>query len=65
MATTETTLAEFTIREVRDGDNCRVQYIVDGKVLLEGKEYPVSLYGHPYYSKMVEDSLKRIQEKEV
>lgn len=56
------TVAEYTIREVEEDGQCRVQYITDGKVLLEGKEYPYTLDGHPYFSNMVLDSLIKIQE---
>lgn len=56
------TVTEYTIREVEENGQCRVQYISEGEVLLEGKEYPYNKYGHPYFSKMVQDSLLRIKE---
>ncbi len=58
------TVAEYTIREVEEDGQCQVQYITGGEVLIEGKKYPHTKYGHPYFCKMVSDSLTRIKEVE-
>ena len=61
---TEEIVAEYTIREVVEDGKCRVQYIANGEVLYEGKEYPRDKagLGHPYFCDMVMDSLKKLQE---
>ena len=41
------TLTEVTIREVADKEEFWLQYISHGKILLEGKHYPISRHGHP------------------
>ncbi len=57
-------VAEFTIRKVVENGKCRVQYLTGGEVLLEGKEYPQTKYGHPYFCDMVKDVLGNIKEEE-
>ena len=58
----EKVVAEFTIREVEENGLCKVQYIAGGEVLIEGKEYPHTKFGHPYFTQMVKDALAQIKE---
>ena len=54
---TDELVTEFTIRAVRNCDKVKVQFIVNGEVMLAGKEYHVSNWGHPYYGDIVSYAL--------
>ncbi len=48
------TMAEFTIREVREGNKCKVQLVVNGEVVKETSLRDIGLSGHPLYLNIFE-----------
>ncbi len=45
----QSTMAEFTVRVIRDGDETKTQLVVNGEVVRETLPKPVSLTGNTDY----------------
>ena len=59
---TEGTMAEFTIREVREGNESKILLIIHGtEVVAETKLTPITLHGNDIYLRLFEDTLTTIK----
>ena len=55
-------MAEFTVRVVREGDETRMEVVIyNNQVVAEGKNHPISLYGHGGYSTLFTHCLEAVR----
>ena len=58
----DSVMAEFTIREVREGNETKLQVVIHGdRVVAEGDLQPIGLTGHPLYSELFSIVLRLIK----
>jgi len=62
MAKERDVMAEYIVREVREGNDSKLQLVIHGnEVVAEGKLHPVGLTGHPDYCAIFAQTLQTIK----
>jgi len=62
MAEERGVMAEYIVREVREGNDSKLQLVIHGnEVVAEGKLHPVGLTGHPNYPALFDQTLQTVK----
>ena len=62
MAKERGVMAEYIVREVREGNDSKLQLVIHGnEVVAEGKLHPVGLTGHPDYYALYAQTLQTVK----